>query len=193
MSISIENLLIKGIIQKSKFILFLRNTQRIQFEDKKWEILSIAKHIDIHNDIVRLKNSFANTEEEVSYIVKEGSEIPVSNDSFKTDGIPMVRKCDESTGHEKWKLYHIVDDMRIPITSIPKRIIAADTSSLSYAFMLDANNQVIPIPDKTPSLYAFLPIEDRRYLFSFFINADFELSSNRQEAKRVSVWNEFLF
>lgn len=185
--------IIKGIIQKPRFMLFLRNTQRIQFEDKKWEILSIAKHLNVQNNVVRLKNSFANTEEEVSYIVKEGSEIFVNNDSFKSDGIPMIKECTEVAGREKWKLYHIVDDVKIPITSIPERIIASDTSSLSFAFMLNENNQVIPIPDKTPSLYAFLPMEDRRYLFPFFINADFELSSNRQEAKRVSVWNEFIF
>lgn len=185
--------IIKGIIQKPRFMLFLRNTQRIQFEDKKWEILSIAKHFDVQNNVVRLKNSFANTEEEVSYIVKEGSEIFVNNDSFKSDEIPMIKERTEVAGREKWKLYHIVDDVKIPITSIPERIIASDTSSLSFAFMLNENNQVIPIPDKTPSLYAFLPMEDRRYLFPFFINADFELSSNRQEAKRVSVWNEFLF
>ena len=59
--------------------------------------------------------------------------------------------------------------------------------------MLDENGHAIPIPDKTPSLYAYLPMEDRRYLFPFYINADFELSSNRQNAKQVSVWNEFLF
>ena len=90
-------------------------------------------------------------------------------------------------------MYQIVDTLPVPITSIPERIIAADTTTISYAFMLDENRHAICIPDKTPSLYAYLPMEDRRYLFPFFINADFELSSNRQEAKRVSAWNEFLF
>ena len=185
--------LIKGIIQKPRFMLFLRNTQRIQFEDKKWDILSIAKQSDINTDIVRLKNSFANTEEEVSYIVKEGSDILVNNENFKNSGIPMEKDCTMVGNREKWKMYQIVDGLSIPITSIPERIIAADTTTLSYAFMLDEQGCVMPIPDKTPSLYAYLPMEDRRYLFPFFINADFELSSNRQEAKRVSVWNEFLF
>ena len=185
--------LIKGIIQKPRFMLFLRNTKRIQFEDKKWDILSIAKQSDINTEVVRLKNSFANTEEEVSYIVKEGSDVTVNNDNFKTCGIPMVKECTMVGNREKWKMYQIVDGLSIPITSIPERIIAADTTTLSYAFMLDEQGCVMPIPDKTPSLYAYLPMEDRRYLFPFFINADFELSSNRQEAKRVSVWNEFLF
>lgn len=185
--------LIKGIIQKPRFMLFLRNTQRIQFEDKKWDILSIAKQSDINTDVVRLKNSFANTEEEVSYIVKEGNDVLVNNENFKTCGIPMVKECTMVGNREKWKMYQIVDGLPIPITSIPERIIAADTTTLSYAFMIDEQGCVMPIPDKTPSLYAYLPMEDRRYLFPFFINADFELSSNRQEAKRVSVWNEYLF
>lgn len=185
--------LIKGIIQKPRFMLFLRNTQRIQFEDKKWDILSIAKQSDINTDVVRLKNSFANTEEEVSYIVKEGSDVLVNNENFKTCGIPMVKECTMVGNREKWKMYQIVDGLPIPITSIPERIIAADTTTLSYAFMIDEQGCVMPIPGKTPSLYAYLPMEDRRYLFPFFINADFELSSNRQEAKRVSVWNEYLF
>lgn len=185
--------LIKGIIQKPRFMLFLRNTKRIQFEDKKWDILSIAKQSDINTDFVRLKNSFADTEEEVSYIVKEGSDILVNNESFKTCGIPLVKECTMVGNREKWKMYQIVDGSPIPITSIPERIIATDTTTLSYAFMLDEQGCVMPVPDKTPSLYAYLPMEDRRYLFPFFINADFELSSNRQEAKRVSVWNEYLF
>lgn len=185
--------IIKGIIQKPRFMLFLRNTKRIQFEDKKWDILSIAKQSDINTDVVRLKNSFADTEEEVSYIVKEGSDVLVNNDNFKTCGIPLVKECTKVGNREKWKMYQIVNGLPIPITSIPERIIAADSTTLSYAFMLDEQGCVMPVPGKTPSLYAYLPMEDRRYLFPFFINADFELSSNRQEAKRVSLWNEYLF
>ena len=184
---------IKGIIQKPRFMLFLRNTLRIQFEDKKWDILSIAKHVDSVSNIVTLKNSFANNEHEVSYIVREGSDIPVTNEAFENSNIPMVKECKEISGREKWYMYQIIDNMPVLITSIPERIIAADTTTISYAFMLDEDGHAICIPDKTPSLYAYLPMEDRRYLFPFFINADFELSSNRQEAKRVSTWNEFLF
>ena len=184
---------IKGIIQKPRFMLFLRNTLRIQFEDKKWDILSIAKHVDSASNIVTLKNSFANNDQEVSYIVREGSDIPVTNEAFENCNIPMVKECKEISGREKWYMYQIIDDLPVLITSIPERIIAADTTTISYAFMLDEAGHAICIPDKTPSLYAYLPMEDRRYLFPFFINADFELSSNRQEAKRVSTWNEFIF
>lgn len=184
---------IRGIIQKPRFMLFLRNTLRIQFEDKKWDILSIAKHVNSATNVVTLKNSFANNEHEVSYIVRDGNDIPVTNDSFKGCDIPLLKERKEVSGREKWYMFQIIDTMPVPITSIPERIIAADTTTISYAFMLDDNGHAICIPDKTPSLYAYLPMEDRRYLFPFFINADFELSSNRQEAKRVSAWNEFLF
>lgn len=185
--------IIKGIIKKPRFMLFLRNTLRIQFGEKKWELLSIAKQEDKRTGIVKLKNSFDETEEEVSYIVKEGCDIAVDNKNFEVCGIPMKKECKKLGSREKWFMYQIVDNTEIPITSIPERIIAADTTTLSYAFMLDENGHAIPIPDKTPSLYAYLPMEDRRYLFPFYINADFELSSNRQNAKQVSVWNEFLF
>ena len=192
---------IKGVIQNPRFMLFLRNTRRIQLEEpaknpddkKKWDIISIAKHIDVNTGTIRLKNSLANKENEVSYIVREGSEIPVTNEAFEKCRIPMVKECKEVVGREKWYMYQIIDNVPAPITSIPERIIAADTTTLSYAFMLDENGSAVSIPYKTPSLYAYLPMEDRRYLFPFFINADFELSSNRQEAKRVSVWNEYLF
>ena len=185
--------LIKGIIQKPRFMLFLRNTLRIQFEDKKWDILSIAKHIDNKTNIIKLKNSFANNDQEVSYIVRDGSEIPVINEAFEKCNIAMFKECKNASGREKWYMYQIVDTLPVPITSIPERIIAADSTTISYAFMLDENGHATCIPDKTPSLYAYLPMEDRRYLFPFFINADFELSSNRQEAKPISVWNEYLF
>lgn len=185
--------IIKGIIKKPRFMLFLRNTLRIQFGEKKWELLSIAKQEDKRTGIVKLKNSFEETEEEVSYIVKEGCDIRVNNHYFEECGIPMKKECKKLGSREKWFMYQLVDNTEIPITSIPERIIAADTTTLSYAFMLDEDGHAIPIPDKTPSLYAYLPMEDRIYLFPFYINADFELSSNRQNAKQVSVWNEFLF
>lgn len=184
--------LIKGIIQKPRFMLFLRNTQRIQFEDIKWDIISIAKKVDTKTNVVRLKNSFASKENEVQYIVCSGNDIPVSNEAFNSCGIPMIKEKITSLGRDKWHMYQMIEGVKIPLTSIPERIIAADTTSISYAFMLDENGQVTTIPERTPSLYAYLPMEDRRYLFPFFINADFELSSNRQEAK-VSPWNEYIF
>lgn len=173
-------------------MLFLRNTTRIQFEDKKWDILSISKQKNTNSDIVCLKNSFADDEKEISYIVRNGNPILVNNECFNECGIPLRKECVVSAGKEKWKLYQRIDDIEIPVTSIPERIIASDTTTISYAFMLDADKRIIPISDNIPSLYAYLPMEDRRYLFPFFINADFELSSNRQEAKQ-SYWNQFLF
>lgn len=193
--------IIKGIIENPRFMLFLRNTRRIQLEEpvddeeekKKWDVISIAKQIDLDSNTTTLKNSFEKDEKEVSYIVREGNEIDVTNESFGACNIPIKKECKEIAGREKWYMYQMVDTLPVPITSIPERIIAADTTTISYAIMLDENGHSICIPDKTPSLYAYLPMEDRRYLFPFFINADFELSSNRQEAKRVSVWNEYLF
>lgn len=193
--------IIRGIIKNPRFMLFLRNTRRIQLEEpiddeedkNKWNVISIAKQIDIESNITILKNSFETDEKEVSYIVREGNEIDVTNESFETCNIPIKKECKEIARREKWYMYQIVDNIPIPITSIPERIIAADTTTISYAFMLDEDEHAICIPDKTPSLYAYLPMEDRRYLFPFYINADFELSSNRQNAKQVSVWNEFLF
>lgn len=185
--------LIRGIIQKPRFMLFLRNTLRIQFEDKKWHILSIAKQREQNSGVVRLKNSFADQDSEVLYIVRDGKDIPVSNDEFKRCGIAMQKICKVVSNREKWELYQIIDGQQLLVTSIPERIIASDTTTISYAFILDENQEVMPIDDKTPSLYAYLPMEDRRYLLPFFINADFELSSNRQSAKQESLWNEFLF
>lgn len=193
--------IIKGIIENPRFMLFLRNTRRIQLEEpvedvddkRRFNIISIAKQIDNESDTTTLKNSLDIDEREVSYIVREGNEIIVSNEAFKMCEIPIVKECKEVAGREKWYMYQIIDNLPVPITSIPERIIAADTTTISYAFMLDDKGHVTCIPNRTPSLYAYLPMEDRRYLFPFFINADFELSSNRQEAKRVSVWNEFLF
>ena len=193
--------IIKGIIENPRFMLFLRNTRRIQLEEpvedvddkRRFDIISIAKQIDNESDTTTLKNSLDSDEREVSYIVREGNEIIVSNEAFKMCEIPIVKECKEVAGREKWYMYQIIDNLPVPITSIPERIIAADTTTISYAFMLDDKGHVTCIPNRTPSLYAYLPMEDRRYLFPFFINADFELSSNRQEAKRVSVWNEFLF
>ena len=55
--------IIKGIIENPRFMLFLRNTRRIQLEEpideeeeKKWDVISIAKQIDLDSNLNTLKN-----------------------------------------------------------------------------------------------------------------------------------------
>ena len=195
LGVHIENYkeMIRGIIEKPRFMLFLRNMKRIQYEEKQWEILSIAKIKEKDSDVVHLKNSMFEDSKDLAYISKIGDDIEVSNDSFQQCNIPLRKERQQIGMREKWLMFQLIDGREIPVTSIPERVIAADTTTISYAIMLSENGDVKPLDNSTSSLYAFLPMEERNYLFPFYINADFELTPNRQQAKPISLWNEFIF
>ena len=80
-----------------------------------------------------------------------------------------------------------------PVTNIPERVIEANTTGLSYAILLNEEGKVVPLPCNTPSLYAYLPMEDREHLLPFYVNADFMLKSQREGAKPTNPWNHFIF
>ncbi len=180
------------IIISSKFMLFLRNTNRIQLEHEG-KLISLAVERRDGN-IVELKNSLDKVyQSNLYYLNKKGCEIDTTNKNFINCNIPIKKTCQQVGDREKWSLYEITNIGEIQITSVPERIIEENSTTISYAFKYEEGKGVVSIPQNALSLYAYLPMEDRRYVLPFFVNADFELSSNRQEAKRNAKWNQFIF
>lgn len=182
--------LIKGILQDPRFMLFLRRTRRIQFVDNG-KTMTIAKNI--RDGIVKLQNSFDEKEKNTSYIATIEEEIESSNENYTQCGIAMHKQCETIGGKKKWSMYQDWGTNSMPITNIPERVIEANTTGLSYAILLNGEGKVIPLPSNTPSLYAYLPMEDREHLFPFYVNADFMLKSQREGAKPTNPWNHFIF
>lgn len=182
--------LIKGILQDPRFMLFLRRTRRIQFVDNG-KTMTIAKNS--RNGIVKLQNSFDENERNTSYIAAIEEEIESSNENYTKCGIAMHKQCDTVGGKKMWSMYQDWSNNSTPVTNIPERVIEANTTGLSYAILLNEEGKVVPLPCNTPSLYAYLPMEDREHLLPFYVNADFMLKSQREGAKPTNPWNHFIF
>lgn len=182
--------LIKGILQDPRFMLFLRRTRRIQFVDNG-KTMTIAKNS--RDGIVKLQNSFDENERNTSYIAAIEEEIESSNENYTKCGIAMHKQCDTVGGKKKWSMYQDWNNNSTPVTNIPERVIEANTTGLSYAILLNEEGKVVPLPCNTPSLYAYLPMEDREHLLPFYVNADFMLKSQREGAKPTNPWNHFIF
>ena len=182
--------LIKGILQDPRFMLFLRRTRRIQFVDNG-KTMTIAKNS--RDGIVKLQNSFDENERNTSYIATIEEEIESSNENYTKCGIAMHKQYDTVGGKKKWSMYQDWSNNSTQVTNIPERVIEANTTGLSYAILLNEEGKVVPLPRNTPSLYAYLPMEDREHLLPFYVNADFMLKSQREGAKPTNPWNHFIF
>lgn len=182
--------LINGILQDSRFMLFLRRTNRIQLSRPQLPV-TIAKNVK--GRIVTLQNSYDISEKNISYIADLEIPIPSTNEEYQRCGVRMHKVFSTINGKNKWTMLQNIGENQIPITNIPERVIEAETTGLSFAILMDSKGRVIPLPDNTPSLYAYLPMEDRDHLLPFYVNADFMLKSQREGAKPSNPWNHFLF
>ena len=79
------------------------------------------------------------------------------------------------------------------ISGIPDRLTSATETSISFAVLLDYDNHVSPSETGESSLYAYLPMNEHRFKFPFYINADFIPKSDREGIQSDNPWNHFLF
>lgn len=69
------------------------------------------------------------------------------------------------------------------VAGIPDRIASAKETTISFAIKLDEDGLVTPIGEDDLSLYAYLPMNEHRFKFPFYLNADFIPKSDREEFK----------
>ena len=76
---------------------------------------------------------------------------------------------------------------------VPDRIASSTETNISIALRVDDKGLIIPIAKDDLSLYAYLPMNENRYKFPFYINADFVPKSDREGLNTDNPWNHFLF
>ncbi len=171
---------IEYLFDNPKFILFLRHTNRL---DLKFVNKTISK--DVKDGIVTIKNSFANKKTEV-LIKRDFEDISVSNDAFANKDVGIViREITNRQGETEKKFY---DTNNQELEDIPDRIASSQTTTISFVANYD-NGSITE--NKGNSLYAYLPMNEHRFRFPFFINADFVLAANR-ETLLDNPWNYYL-
>ena len=176
---------IDDIISNPKFMLFLRNTKRIDFNRK-----FVSK--TTKDGIITLKNSFGLSR--INYFKREDFEISVSDDAFESKGIGIriiVEKQDEVTG--KIREAKFVDLHNHEIENIPKKIAINNSTSISFAIPIAEDCSLKPMLDCNDiSLFAFLPTLVKDFRFPFYINANFILDPPRQRIIGDNPWNFYL-
>ncbi len=171
---------IEFLFDNPKFILFLRHTNRI---DLKFANKTITK--DIKDGIVTIKNSFASKRTE-KLIKKDFEDIPVSNEAFEDKGIDIqIKEITNRQGEKENKFY---DNNHQELEDIPDRIASSQTTTISFVANYNDGNIT---ESKGNSLYAYLPMNEHRFPFPFYINGDFVLHANR-ETLLDNPWNYYL-
>lgn len=187
---------IQEVFDNPRLFLFLRNTRRIQFNCFEQSIpQTIQKEFDTEKGIITLSQSHFSSKLEV-YKLFSASDIVISNLAFEESGVGIRIKCEENNGIPKYSFVEFSDGTEgKKIDDIPDKIASADSTTISFAFSVDENDAIVPInsDDVQSSLYAYLPMNEQRFKFPFFINADFVLSSDRERLQADNRWNIFLF
>jgi len=176
---------IDDIISNPKFMLFLRNTKRIDFNGK-----SVSK--TIKENIITLKNSFY--DERVELFERGDFNISISNDAFKNNGIDIrlkIEAIEETTG--KIIEAKFVDLHNHELENIPHKIAINNSTTISFAVSLTEDGKLNPNKNRNEiSLFAFLPTLVKDFKFPIYINANFILDPPRQRILGDNPWNFYL-
>ena len=186
---------IKKVFKEPRFMLFLRKTNRVQLLDGN-ECLTIKKNTSDDEKIISLVNSFDTENRVENYKINTFEQIPVNDDAFATSGISIKREARiNSKGENENYLARIDCNGYIlgEVTGIPDRIASTKDTTISFAIKIDTDGHICPLERETLSLYAYLPMNEHRFKFPFYVNADFIPKSDREGVQSDNPWNHFIF
>ncbi len=176
---------IDEIINNPEFMLFLRNTKRIDFNNK-----FVSK--EINDDTIILKNSFSSTR--IEYFKRQDFEVLVDNATFENSGIDIRIKIEEEDKNtSKIIEAKFVDLYGHELENIPKKIAINNSTTISFAVSIQEDGSINPNTECNEiSMFAFLPTLVKDFKFPFFINANFILDPPRQRILGDNPWNFYL-
>ena len=176
---------IEDIITNPKFMLFLRNTKRINFNG-----MSVSK--TVKKDRIILKNSF--NDNRIEYFKRIDFDIDVNNEIFENNDINIriqIEEQDDKTG--KIVEAKFVDLQNQELENIPKKIAINNSTVISFAISINENGSINPNRKSSEiSMFAYLPTLVKDFKFPFFINANFILDPPRQRILGDNPWNFYL-
>ena len=194
-TLSEYNQAIDEVFSEPRFMLFLRNTNRIQLMRGN-SILTIQKNSSEDGKYISLVNSFKEEKRSENFKVYTLDCIQVNDEAFVAAGVFIQRKEKINSRGDKENYFAKVDingQELSEVQEVPDRITSATETSLSLAVFLDENGHIQTVGKNELSFYAFLPMNEQRFKFPFFINADFIPKSDREGVQSDNPWNYFLF
>ena len=175
---------IEDIIRNPRFMLFLRKTKRIDFNE-----LSVSKQTS--GDAITLKNSFCKTR--IEKFQRIDFEVDVNNTAFEEHGIDVRIDIEEQDETGKIIEAKFVDIHNQELENIPKKIAINNSTEISFAIPIAEDGTLMPDKERSEiSMFAFLPTLVKDFKFPFFINANFILDPPRQRILGDNPWNFYL-
>lgn len=186
---------IEEVFKEPRFMLFLRKTNRVQLM-RGDECLTIQKNKSDDGRYISLVNSFDSLNRIENYTIQTYDRLEVSDETFSTSGI-LIKRCERSNNRGEIENYFVrIDDSGTvlgEVAGVPDRIASTKDTTISFAIKLDADGHISPLEKETLSLYAYLPMNEHRFNFPFYINADFIPKSDREGVQSDNPWNHFIF
>ena len=186
---------IEEVFEEPRFMLFLRKTNRVQLM-RGDECLTIQPLKSDDGRYISLVNSFDSLNRIENYTIQTYDRLEVSDETFSTAGILIKRGERSNNRGEKENYFVRIDDSGTvlgEVTGIPDRIASTKDTTISFAIKLDADGHISPLKEETLSLYAYLPMNEHRFKFPFYVNADFIPKSDREGIQSDNPWNHFIF
>ena len=186
---------IKEVFRDPRFMLFLRNTNRVQLISGG-ECLTIQKNKSDDGMHISLVNSSDADNQVDSYLIYSINDIIVNDEEFAKAGVSLRRKeRPNNKGEEENYLVRVDKEGNIlgEVTGIPDRIASTKDTAISFAVRLNGEGHIEPLQDDTSTLYAYLPMDEYRFKFPFYVNADFIPKSDREGIQSDNPWNQFVF
>lgn len=186
---------IEEVFSEPRFMLFLRRTNRIQLMQGDY-CRTIQKNISDNGEYISLVNSFDKDNRSENYRIFTKTGIEVNDDAFVSANVLIKRKERINNRGEVENFFVRYDSNgteQSEVPGIPDRIASTLDTSFSFAIPLDDDGHIKTIDKNVLSLYAYLPMNEHRFKFPFFINADFIPKSDREGVQSDNPWNHFLF
>ena len=186
---------IKEVFDEPRFMLFLRKTSRVQLM-RGDECLTIQKNKSEDGKTISLVNSFDPLNRIENYTIQTFDGLEVSDEMFSSAGI-LIKRQERLNNRGETENYFVRIDasgtVLGEVTGIPDRIASTKDTSISFAIKLDTDGHIAPLEKGTLSLYAYLPMNEHRFKFPFYVNADFIPKSDREGVQSDNPWNHFIF
>jgi hypothetical protein len=184
-------LAIDNITKRPQFLLFLRNTSK--FNSRKNGVMVLRND---HNNVIEILRVKGEVNEIYHYTKQIFNNIEVSDEAFQQLGIGLKKKSEFNENTKAVNNYFVdLDENRLD--EIPPKLASVDQTEITFAIKIE--NQKIVSEEgylnnsqNYSSLFTYLPMEDKRLILPFLVNADFVPDSRRENLQYGNPWNKYI-
>lgn len=182
---------IDNITKRPQFLLFLRNTSK--FNSRKNGIMILRED---HKNVIKILRLKGDENETYHYTKQIFNDIEVSDEAFEQSGIGLKKKSEINENTKAVNNYFVdLDENRLD--EIPPKLASVNETEISFAIKI-VNQKIVSeegylnnLPNYS-SLFTYLPMEDKRLILPFLVNADFVPDSRRENLQYSNPWNKYL-